>query len=488
MPTYVLIHGAGDSAFYWHLVERELRARGHDVVAVDLPCDDETAGWTEYTDTVVAAIGDRKDLIVVAHSLGGFTAPLVCARVPVELLVLVAAMVPRPGEKADGWSAAAGLDKAARDDEEAHDGSDLALFYHDVPPALAAEALRHGRAQSSTPFQEPWPLAAWPDVPTRFLVCRHDRIFPAAWLRELVRDRLGIVADEIESGHCPALSRPEELTERLEAYRAELPSGRVRYADAFDAEIRPHNERLRAAAGIRPGERVLDIGCGTGESTRQAAAAAAPGDVLGVDVSGPMLERARALTAAARLGNARYEEADAQVHPFAADHFDVAISRFGVMFFADPVAAFRNIERALRPGGRLALLVWQRRELNEWTMEIHRALEADAPAPPALAAFSLGDAEVARGILERAGFGDIDFAEVHEPVFYGADAGAALQLVRSFQTVRDALASMARAAAARAEQRLHDMIAAHQRGDRGVLFDSHAWIITAVTRRRGRAA
>ena len=115
MATYVLIHGAGDTAFYWHLVAPELRERGHEVVAMDLPCDDESAGLSEYTDTVVEAIGDRTELVVVAQSFGAFTAPLVCARVPVELMVLVAGMVPLPGEKGEDWWANTGFASAARE-------------------------------------------------------------------------------------------------------------------------------------------------------------------------------------------------------------------------------------------------------------------------------------------------------------------------------------------------------------------------------------
>ena len=473
MATNVLIHGAGDSAFYWHLVDRELRARGHDVVAIDLPCDDESAGLSEYTDAVVDAIGERTDLVVVAQSFGAFTAPLVCARVPVELLVLVAGMIPKPGERGDDWPAATGLDKVPRK----RDDDPIATFYHDVPPELAAEAVRRGRDQAATPGREPWPLDTWPDVPTQFLLCRDDRMFPAAWMRGVVRDRLGIIPDEIDGGHCPALSRPRELADRLEAYRAELPSARVRHAEAFDAEVHAHNEHLRRAAGICSGERVLDVGCGTGESTREAAAAASPGHVLGVDVSAPMLELARRLTAAAGLAGVTYKTGDAQVHPFAAGDFDVAISRFGTMFFSDPIAAFRNIARALRPGGRLVQLVWQRRELNEWAA-IDRLLGAEPP-PPELDPFSLGDPATTRSLLERAGFGGIQFTDVREPVFYGRDVTAAFRFVRGFQAVRDALASMKRDAAARAEQQLRDLLAEHQRGDRGVLFDSRAWIVTA---------
>jgi pimeloyl-ACP methyl ester carboxylesterase len=220
MATYVLIHGAGDSAFYWHLLARELRRRGHEVVAMDLPCDDELAGLSEYTDTVVEAIGDRTEVVLVAQSFGAFTAPLVCARVQVELMVLVAGMIPLPGEKGEDWSANTGH-AAALPEQDAADASEIAVFYHDVPRALAAEALSRGRDQAEAPGLEPWPLEAWPDVATKYLLCRDDRFFPAEWMRGVVHERLGLAPDEIDGGHCPALSRPRELAERLEAYRAE---------------------------------------------------------------------------------------------------------------------------------------------------------------------------------------------------------------------------------------------------------------------------
>jgi pimeloyl-ACP methyl ester carboxylesterase len=105
---------------------------------------------------------------------------------------------------------------------EQNDSGDLAIFYHDVEPTLAAEAIARGRSQSETPGKEPWPLAGWPNVPTRYVLCRHDRIFPAAWVRRVVRDRLGINPDEIDSGHTPALSHPGELVRQLEAYRADV--------------------------------------------------------------------------------------------------------------------------------------------------------------------------------------------------------------------------------------------------------------------------
>ena len=221
MATYVLIHGAADSAWFWHLLETELRERGQDVVAVDLPCEDDSAGLAEYTDTVVDAIGDRTDLVVVAQSFGGFTAPLVCERVSVDLLVMLAGMIPSPGERPGDWWTNTGYESAEPDDGTTGDEAVIASFLHDVPHELAVEALRRGRDQSGTPMEKPWPLEKWPDVPTRFLLCRDDRFFPAEFMRRVARERLGITPDEIDGSHCVALSRPKELAERLETFRAE---------------------------------------------------------------------------------------------------------------------------------------------------------------------------------------------------------------------------------------------------------------------------
>jgi pimeloyl-ACP methyl ester carboxylesterase len=215
--TFVLIHGAGDVGWYWHLVEAELRRRGHDAVAPDLPCEDDAAGLPEYADAVVEAIGDRTDLVVVAQSLGGFTAPLVCDRVPVKLLVMVAPMIPGPKEApADYWANT----RYGEEVQERYE-DDIAWFYQDVPQELASEALRRSRRQSEVRMGEPSPLAAWPDVHTRVLLCRDDRLFPAAFVRRVARERLRITPDEIDGGHTPALSRPAELAERLEAYATE---------------------------------------------------------------------------------------------------------------------------------------------------------------------------------------------------------------------------------------------------------------------------
>jgi pimeloyl-ACP methyl ester carboxylesterase len=227
MATFVLIHGAADTAWYWHLLEPELRERGHDVVTMDLPCDDDSAGFAEYADTVVDAIGDRRDLVLVAQSFGGFTAPLVCERVPVDLMVLVAAMIPSPGEAAGDYWTNTGWQPASLEHVEQpngfgkEDAETIAAFMQDVPLDLAAEALKRVRDQSATPDEKPWPLDEWPDVPTRFLLCRDDRFFPPDWMRKVVKERLRMTPDEIDGSHAIALSRPKELAVRLDAYLTE---------------------------------------------------------------------------------------------------------------------------------------------------------------------------------------------------------------------------------------------------------------------------
>ncbi|MGH3128492.1 MAG: alpha/beta fold hydrolase [Gaiellaceae bacterium] len=208
MATFALIHGGGGSAWDWHLVVPELRQRGHDPVAVDLPCEDESAGWSEYAGLVVEALGDRPNVVVVGHSLGGFTASLVCAHVTADLLVLVAGMIPAPGELFADWWTNTDYVASGYDD----------VFYHDVAPALAEEAQRRERDERSKALREPWPLDAWPDTPTRYLLCRDDRMFTAGWARGHAHERLGIEADEMDGGHYVSISRPLELAERLDEY------------------------------------------------------------------------------------------------------------------------------------------------------------------------------------------------------------------------------------------------------------------------------
>jgi pimeloyl-ACP methyl ester carboxylesterase len=214
MATYALIHGAYDVGWYWHLVERELRARGHRTVAPDLPIEDDGASLTDHARTVVDAIDaihGGGELIVVGMSWGAYVAPIVAQFAKADRLILVSPMVPRPGEtdaemwEATGWS---------------YPGDEPDPFYHDVDPALAAEAKSRERGQSESTSKEPWPLEAWPDVPTHVIIGRRDRFFPADWLRRVVRDRLGIEPDELDAGHTSALSRPRELAELMESYRA----------------------------------------------------------------------------------------------------------------------------------------------------------------------------------------------------------------------------------------------------------------------------
>lgn len=214
MSTFVFVHGGGSSGWDWHLVAAELRSHGHVAITPDLPTHDASADLGDYADTVARAAAGHDDVVVVGHSLGGFTAPLVCDRLSAQLLVMVTAMIPNPGESVMDWWSATGQDEATADS-----GYDEAeTFFHDVPDALVAEARRHERDQTEKAMVQPWPGTGWPDVPTRFVLCRDDRLFPAEWMRGLVERRLGVVPDEMDGGHYVTLSRPVELARRLMAY------------------------------------------------------------------------------------------------------------------------------------------------------------------------------------------------------------------------------------------------------------------------------
>ena len=253
----------------------------------------------------------------------------------------------------------------------------------------------------------------------------------------------------------------------------------------YDAELRRHHEVLRRACGIQSRDHVLDIGCGTGQTTRQAARTAQLGSALGVDVSAPAIARARELAQAGQFRNVAFECADAQVYRFPPGGFDLAISRFGTMFFNEPAAAFTNIRRALRPHGRLVMMVWQAHDLNEWDVAIRQSLGgSDTPAaldPPAPDPFSLADPQAVTDVLETAGFVDVTFTDVHEPVYYGPDLDTALDWVRGFTCTSQALEQRDPADAARAVRRLRDALATHLRDD-GVWFNSRAWVVTARRR------
>lgn len=226
MATYALIPGAGGDPWDWYLLAQELEARGHDVVAVQLPAGDESAGWNEYADAVVGAIGDRRDVVLVAQSLAGFTAPLVAERVPVDLIVLLNAMIPLPAETGNEWWANTRQHEAEQDyfasvglpPETAEDP--IAMYFHDVAPEVVEEAANHIPEQTMTPMVQPWPLASWPDVPTRVLIGGDDRLFPAEFQLRVAKERLGLDGDVIDGGHMVALSQPREVADRLERYLA----------------------------------------------------------------------------------------------------------------------------------------------------------------------------------------------------------------------------------------------------------------------------
>jgi pimeloyl-ACP methyl ester carboxylesterase len=219
MSVFVLVPGAGGAAWYWHRVVPELRARGHEAVAVDLPGADESAGLPEYADAVAEAIGGRHDVVLVAQSMGGFTASVVCARIPVRLLVLVNAMIPLPGETPGTWWDNTGWEPARI--AAARAGGypaefDLATYFlHDVPAEVVATGEGHNFPEADIAFGQPCAIERWPDVPTQVLAGRDDRFFPLEFQRRIAGERLGVSVDPVPGGHLVALSRPAELTDQL---------------------------------------------------------------------------------------------------------------------------------------------------------------------------------------------------------------------------------------------------------------------------------
>jgi hypothetical protein len=229
LVLFALLPGAGCDPWFWHLVVPELQERGHDAIGVRLPYDNDRAGLSEYADTVGAAIGARDDVALVAQSLAGFVAPLVCTRRPVRLLVLVNAMIPLPGETARAWwehvDHAGALAPIVEEhgpleswDATAH----VAVFLNDVEPALAAESANHVGPPGNGIFSSPLAIETWPEVPTRGLAGLRDRFFPLEFQRRVARERLQLELDEIDSGHSPMLACPSELAARLTAYADEL--------------------------------------------------------------------------------------------------------------------------------------------------------------------------------------------------------------------------------------------------------------------------
>jgi pimeloyl-ACP methyl ester carboxylesterase len=219
-PTYVLVPGAGGMASFWDLVRRELDARGLASIAVDLPGDDARKGLPDYVDLVVDAATGLDDVVLVAQSLGGFSASWAADRLPASRIVLLNAMIPLPGETAGEWWDATDASEARRDNDiragrDPDANFDLETYFlHDVPAEVLA-GLGDERAQTETVFVAPWGLAAWPDVPTTVLAARDDRFFPFGFQQRVARERLGLEAIEVPGGHLAALSRPAEVTDAI---------------------------------------------------------------------------------------------------------------------------------------------------------------------------------------------------------------------------------------------------------------------------------
>jgi pimeloyl-ACP methyl ester carboxylesterase len=211
MTTFALIHGGGGSGWDFHRLVPELEARGHDAVAPDLPITDPAAGLAEFTETVLAVLGERTDVAVVGHSYGGFTAPLVAAKVRARVLVYLAGMIPMPGEPPGQWWGKTGF--------AAPSGlSEAETYFNGVSPVLAVECQERVRDQVSKEWDEPWPLPAHPDVPTRVLLCRDDRFFTPDFQRRIARERLGLEPDEVDGPHSAPLSHPAQIADRLVSY------------------------------------------------------------------------------------------------------------------------------------------------------------------------------------------------------------------------------------------------------------------------------
>jgi ubiquinone/menaquinone biosynthesis C-methylase UbiE len=247
----------------------------------------------------------------------------------------------------------------------------------------------------------------------------------------------------------------------------------------YDAELQTHKGPLLRACAIGSHEHVLDVGCGTGETTREAARLAATGSALGIDIMEGMIERARALAASEDLRNVRFELGDAQAHAFVPQYFDLAMSRYGTMFFSDPIAAFRNIQTALRPGGRLVMMVWQAHEANEWSVAVHQALAPySSIQPDAQEHFSFADPKAVERIFGATGFAGVTLTDVREPVYFGADVDAAMEWVRGFRYVRELLRQLDAATVTRVLEALRETLAKYA-SERGVWFAAREWIVTA---------
>jgi SAM-dependent methyltransferase len=273
--------------------------------------------------------------------------------------------------------------------------------------------------------------------------------------------------------------------EQAEAWDGDEGAHWAEHADRYDASVAAYDEPLLAAAAIAPTDAVLDVGCGCGAVTLAAAQRATQGRAHGVDLSTPMLRVAESRAAHAGATNATFARADAQVEAFGDGAFDVVVSRFGAMFFGDLGAAFVNLGRAVRPGGRLAVVAWTDLARNDWLREIRTTLAAgrDLPEPPigAPGPFGLGDPERNRGWLTAAGFDSVEHQEHRLGFRFGADTEDACAFMGSTLPVRSLLAPLDDAARVAALARFRDLVERHA-GPTGVELGSSAWVISAVKR------
>jgi pimeloyl-ACP methyl ester carboxylesterase len=226
MTTFGLVHGAWHGAWCWEALRTELDRLGHQSVAVDLPCEDSTAGLTRNAEVVSDALGDADDVVLVGHSLGGITIPVVADRRPVRRLVFLCALVPRPGKTMDevlGGEEGVLSPDFAQFEQVVHDDGSVSwkpddaveAFYHDCPPELAASAASQLRRQVWATTQEPSPLSSWPGVPSTYIVCADDRIVSPSWSRRVAKEWLGADLVELPGSHSPFLSRPRQLADVL---------------------------------------------------------------------------------------------------------------------------------------------------------------------------------------------------------------------------------------------------------------------------------
>jgi pimeloyl-ACP methyl ester carboxylesterase len=222
MASFILIPGAGGMASYWHRLVPRLERAKHEAIAVDLPGDDKHAGLDVYCELVVRAIGRRRDVVLVAQSLGGFTAPLVCEQVPVQALVFVNAMIPSPGETAGAWwentGAVAARTEAAQQGGYGAEFDVQTYFLHDVPADVLRTGSKDVREESPVIFGEPCDFAKWPGVPTHAIAGADDRFFPVEFQRRVARERLNLSVDVVPGGHLVALSKPDTLAAKLLSY------------------------------------------------------------------------------------------------------------------------------------------------------------------------------------------------------------------------------------------------------------------------------